>query len=107
MAGKKRFPVHCRGWNDYCCGFQWTTLECVPHYQILEVVWPVTNAFTPDVLPLNAAASTIRRGLYGGLAFGLAQDALGLARGRRLGYVDFLLGRNQDALTEILPKDTT
>lgn len=50
-----------------------------------------------NVLPLNTAARTIRTGLYGGLAFGLAQDALGLARGRRLGYVDFLLGRRRDA----------
>lgn len=49
-----------------------------------------------DILPLNTAARTIRIGLYGGLAFGLAQDALGLARGRRLGYVDFFLGRNRD-----------
>ena len=106
MAGKERFPVHRRSWNDCCCGFQWTTLECVPHCQILEVVWSITNAFIPDILPLNAAAATIRRGLYGGLAFGLAQDALGLARGRRLDYVDFLLGRNQDALAENLPNDS-
>lgn len=49
-----------------------------------------------DILPLNTAARTIRTGLYGGLTFGLAQDALGLARGRRLGYVDFLLGRGGD-----------
>ena len=61
----------------------------------------------PDILPLNAAANTIRRGLFGGLAFGLAQDALGLARGRRLGYVDFLLGRNQASLADNLPNDTT
>ena len=71
------------------------------------VVWPVTKTFIPDILPLNAAASTIRRGLFGGLAFGLAQDALGLARGRRLGYVDFLLGRKQDALVENLSNDST
>ena len=108
MAGKERFPVHRCSWNDYCCGFQCTTLECVSHCkQIFEVVYPVTNAFIPDILPLNAAASTIRRGLYGGLAFGLVQDALGLARGRRLDYVDFLLGRNQDALAETLPRDST
>ncbi|CAF9934427.1 MAG: hypothetical protein ALECFALPRED_005942 [Alectoria fallacina] len=51
-----------------------------------------------NILPLDTAARTIRTGLYGGLAFGLAQDALGLARGRRLGYVDFLLGRSRDTL---------
>ena len=50
------------------------------------------------MLPLNTAARTIRTGLYGGLGFGLAQDALGLARGRRLGYIDFLLGRSRDTL---------
>ena len=52
----------------------------------------------PDVLPLNTAARNMRTGLYGGLAFGLAQDALGFARGRRLGYVDFLLGKSRDTL---------
>ncbi|CAD6577444.1 MAG: hypothetical protein ASARMPREDX12_008350 [Alectoria sarmentosa] len=51
-----------------------------------------------NILPLDTAARTIRTGLYGGLAFGLAQDALGLARGRRLGYVDLLLGRSRDTL---------
>lgn len=44
----------------------------------------------PDRFPLLTAARTCRVGLYSGLAFGLAQDLLGLARGRRLGYVDFL-----------------
>lgn len=33
---------------------------------------------------------TAKTGLYGGLAFGFIQDALGLARGRRLRYVDFI-----------------
>ena len=107
MAGKERFPFHRCSWNDYCCGFQWTTLECVSHCHNVEVVWLVANAFLTDILPLNTAAATIRRGLYGGLAFGLAQDALGLARGRRLGYVDFLLGKTQDALAENLPNDST
>ena len=55
-----------------------------------------TDGSILDILPLNTAARTIRTGLYGGLAFGLAQDALGLARGRRLAYVDFLLGRSRD-----------
>ncbi|KAL6714109.1 hypothetical protein ACLMJK_008603 [Lecanora helva] len=49
--------------------------------------------------PLPTAGRTIKAGLYGGLAFGLAQDALGLARGRRLGCVDFLLG-NKDQMME-------
>ena len=33
---------------------------------------------------------TAKTGLYGGLAFGFIQDALGLARGRHLRYVDFI-----------------
>ena len=43
--------------------------------------------------PLVTAARTARMGFWGGLAFGLAQDAVGLLRGRRIGYVDFLRGR--------------
>ena len=31
-----------------------------------------------------------------GLLFGVAQDVLALARGRRVGYVDFVLGRRRD-----------
>ena len=70
---------------------------CAP-YPILLGSFSVTDQSILDKLPLNTAARTIRKGLYGGLAFGLMQDALGFARGRRLGYVDFLLGRSQDAL---------
>ena len=49
-----------------------------------------------DRFPLHTAARTSKVGLIGGLSYGLVQDALGLARGRRLGYVDFLLGRRHD-----------
>ena len=49
-----------------------------------------------DRFPLPTAARTSKVGLIGGLSYGLVQDALGLARGRRLGYVDFLLGRLHD-----------
>lgn len=52
-----------------------------------------------DRLPLLTAARTCRVGLYGSLAFGLAQDMLGLARGRKLGYIDFLLGRRHGSPT--------
>ncbi|MCJ1298252.1 hypothetical protein MMC08_001041 [Hypocenomyce scalaris] len=45
--------------------------------------------------PLITAARTAKVGLISGLAFGLAQDALNLAKGRRLAYVDFVLGRNR------------
>lgn len=70
---------------------------CAPSLHYMGI-WHNADDSIPDILPLDTAARTIRTGLYGGLAFGLAQDALGLARGRRLGYVDFLLGRSRDTL---------
>ncbi|OBT72161.1 hypothetical protein VF21_08768 [Pseudogymnoascus sp. 05NY08] len=42
--------------------------------------------------PLATAARTAKTGLAIGLAYGLAQDAVGAMRGRRPGYVDFILG---------------
>ena len=51
-----------------------------------------------DQFPLSTAARTSKVGLIGALSYGLVQDALGLARGRRLGYVDFVLGRHHDEL---------
>lgn len=48
-----------------------------------------------DKFPLLTAGRTIKTGLYGALAFGLVEDALGLARGRKLRYIDFLRGHNQ------------
>lgn len=48
-----------------------------------------------DRFPLITAARTAKVGLLTGLAFGLVQDALGFAKGRRLAYVDFILGRNR------------
>jgi len=51
------------------------------------------NVISPaDRFPVITAARTARTGLLCGAAFGLVQDALFLARGRRLAYVDFLLG---------------
>ncbi|MCJ1257748.1 hypothetical protein MMC24_005574 [Lignoscripta atroalba] len=47
--------------------------------------------------PLITAARTAKVGLISGLAFGLIQDILSLAKGRRLFYVDFLLGTNRRA----------
>ena len=51
-----------------------------------------------DRFPLPTVARTSKVGLIGALSYGLVQDALGLARGRRLGYVDFVLGRHHDGL---------
>lgn len=46
-------------------------------------------------VPLVTAARIVKVGLLSSLAFGLLQDALGLARGRRVGYVDLFLGRSR------------
>lgn len=39
------------------------------------------------------AAKNARMGLLGGVVYGFGQDAVSLLKGRRLRYVDFLLGR--------------
>ncbi len=58
--------------------------------------WPTSiDCFMAGRFPLTTAARTAKVGLYTGLAFGLVQDALSLARGRRLGYVEFLFGVNR------------
>lgn len=61
--------------------------------QNIAKLW--TNFSNIDRFSIATAARTARTGLYGGLAFGLIQDAISLARGRHLAYVDFLLGRNR------------
>ncbi|OBT65038.1 hypothetical protein VE03_05253 [Pseudogymnoascus sp. 23342-1-I1] len=45
--------------------------------------------------PIATAARTAKTGLAIGLAYGLAQDAVGAMRGRRPGYVDFVLGKGR------------
>ncbi|KAL8701720.1 MAG: hypothetical protein Q9201_004752 [Fulgogasparrea decipioides] len=47
---------------------------------------------------IPTAARTARAGLYTGLAYGLLQDAMALTRGRRLNYVDFLMGKKNDGI---------
>ena len=49
-----------------------------------------------DRFPLPTAGRTIKTGLYSGLVFGFAQDALGLARGRRLHYLDLIMGTSRN-----------
>ena len=48
-----------------------------------------------DRFPITTAARTAKTGLAIGLAYGLAQDAVAAAKGRRLGYVDFLLRQSR------------
>ncbi|KAI9784372.1 MAG: hypothetical protein M1816_000896 [Peltula sp. TS41687] len=43
--------------------------------------------------PLPVATRMARSGLLFGLTFGLMEDALAVARGQRVAYVDYLLGR--------------
>ncbi|KAI9802463.1 MAG: hypothetical protein M1825_002848 [Sarcosagium campestre] len=50
--------------------------------------WSLWNRFT-----VPEAARTAKMSLVVGLAYGLAQDAIGSLRGRRLHYVDTLTGR--------------
>ncbi|CZR55526.1 uncharacterized protein PAC_05414 [Phialocephala subalpina] len=45
--------------------------------------------------PITTAARTAKSGLAIGLAYGLAQDAIAAAKGRRLGYVDFILRKGR------------
>lgn len=43
--------------------------------------------------PLHTATRTAKLGLVGGLSFGLLQDALSLAKGRKIRYVEFIKHR--------------
>ena len=56
---------------------------------------PSTSLITTDRFPVTTAARTAKSALAVGLAYGLAQDALGAARGRRPKYVDFILRTGQ------------
>jgi hypothetical protein len=53
-----------------------------------------------DRFPITTAARTAKSGLAIGFVYGLAQDAIGAAKGRRPGYVDFILrgGRRKAAI---------
>ncbi|MCJ1321315.1 hypothetical protein MMC15_006659 [Xylographa vitiligo] len=52
--------------------------------------------------PLITAARTAKIGLLSGLAFGLTQDALGLAKGRRPFYVEFVLGSKYASENDVI-----
>lgn len=45
--------------------------------------------------PITTAARTAKTGLAFGLAYGLIQDALATAKGRRPAYVDFMLRKGR------------
>lgn len=50
-------------------------------------------SLTPDRFSLPTAARTARYGLLFGLVYGGLQDAVGFARGRPIGYVEFVRRR--------------
>ncbi|MCJ1288140.1 hypothetical protein MMC26_007495 [Xylographa opegraphella] len=52
--------------------------------------------------PLITATRTARIGLLSGLAFGLTEDALGLVKGRRPFYVDFILGSRDASEKDVI-----
>lgn len=54
-----------------------------------------TNLMKIDKFPVTTAARTAKSGLAIGLAYGLAQDAVGAARGRTPGYVEFIQRRRR------------
>lgn len=51
-----------------------------------------------DRLPRYPALRTVKLGLLSGLGMGILQDAIALAKGRRLSYVDFILRRDQPSV---------
>ncbi|CAD6442335.1 e5ddae37-a4fc-4505-94b0-79470eaf478e [Sclerotinia trifoliorum] len=57
--------------------------------------------------PITTAARTAKTGLVFGIGYGLVQDAVGYARGRRLGYVDFLMGAGRRGEEESRHERTT
>ena len=67
---------------------------------------PFHKLITADRFPITTAARTAKSGLAIGLAYGLAQDAVGFAKGRRPGYIDYLLRggrRKADKEKSIMP----
>jgi hypothetical protein len=58
------------------------------------------SLLSTDQFPVVTAARTANKGLAIGLAYGLAQDGLGVLRGRRLRYVDFLTGKQRQQRRE-------
>jgi hypothetical protein len=67
--------------------FSLWSMSLLPH--------PLSPLTTTDRFPLTTAARTAKSGLAVGLVYGLVQDALGAAKGRRPGYVDFILRKGR------------
>lgn len=64
----------------------WSTLCLVG--MVVRRLWLM---YVTDRFPVTAAARTAKTGLAIGLVYGLAQDAVGALRGRRPGYLEFIL----------------
>jgi hypothetical protein len=94
IRGKKDFLNTVVASLSVAGGFSLWSLSARMQIWILLIV-------VADRFPMVAAARTAKTGLAIGLAFGLAQDAVGALRGRRPGYVDFILRggkRKSDAM---------
>ena len=76
----------------------WLWQECSVYIVYLSQLAPAVRRqqlIAPDGFPLTTAARTAKTGLAIGVTFGLVQDALGAANGRRPGYVDFAIRRGR------------
>ena len=67
---------------------------------IVAASWTPFNLI-PDRFPLATTARTLKLGLYGGLIFGLGQDLVTYAKGGRLRYVDYILGKSHENQQQI------
>ncbi len=72
-------------------------LSCAGAFSVWSECFPCccgllyqSNGCAKDRFPMHTAARTVKLGLKSGLAYGLLQDLVGMARGRRPGYVKFL-----------------
>lgn len=68
----------------------WSMLLLPLHPTASSPIMSETKLTSIDRFPITTAARTAKTSLAIGLAYGLAQDAVGAMRGRPLGWVDFI-----------------
>jgi hypothetical protein len=94
----------CRGRQDFVSttiagigiagGYSLWSMQFLKMLYVLCCTFSLADKVILDRFHFYPAARTVKLALLTGLAFGAAQDALNLAKGRRLAYVDFLLRRD-------------
>lgn len=77
---------------------------CNVGLRIVELTGLVSKT---DRFSISSVARTARSGFLFGLAYGGIQDLLGLARGRPIGYVDFVRRRLGKATSSADPHDAS